>query len=234
MNTVRVLLVDYGNVIMRAVREMLADADSMELLIVQHREGMFFEDIRRECRRFRPDVVICDANVESAGCTEIIGNIHAASPATSVVVAATRPAASDLLAAMSAGARGYLVLAEQTPESLRQSIERVVSGDAVMNAGLLQAALGSLMGNTQRTAEYLRRVETLTARELQVLSLVAIGLTNREIGGRLSVSVDAVKNHVSNIAQKLNARDRSHAAAIGAYAGVVLPETADGRTSPGA
>jgi len=163
-----------------------------------------------EARKLQPDVVVLDVLMPGMSGLEVVGEICRAAPQTSVVLLTSSESEEDLLAAIKAGASGYVV--KDTPLSkLVESIHHVVEGGSVispMMASKLFANVRQLLRHRDIVAG---RRPTLTGREVEVLQLVAQGMTSREIGEKLFISENTVKNHVRNILDKLGLHSRSEA-----------------------
>ncbi len=129
---------------------------------------------------------------------------------------------SYVIDAIHAGAGGYIFLKDMTPETLLQSIHRVVEGVMQVKTELLHKAVEDLIQNGRRTlAERTTEAAHLTEREVDVLRLMGNGDSNKAMAETLSITLDTVKKHVRNVIDKLQARSRTHAAIIAAQAGIV-------------
>ena len=143
-------------------------------------------------------------------------------PAVAVLVLTESDNDSNVIDAIHAGAGGYIFLKDMTPETLLQSVHRVVEGGTQMKTELLRKAVDALIQNGRRTlAERTTEAAHLTPREVDVLRLMGNGDTNKAIAEALSISLDTTKKHVQNTISKLGARSRTHAAIIAAQAGIV-------------
>jgi DNA-binding NarL/FixJ family response regulator len=109
-----------------------------------------------------------------------------------------------------------------SPEVLTQSIHRVVEGGTQMTATLLHTAVENLLQNGRKTlAERTAEAAHLTEREVDVLRLMGNGDSNKIIAETLGITLDTTKKHVRNVIDKMQARNRTHAAIIAAQAGIV-------------
>lgn len=158
----------------------------------------------------QPDLVLLDVLMPGLSGLDVVEKITAASPDTQIVVLTGSESEEDMLRALRDGARGYIV--KDTPfPSLVDSIKAVVAGGATLSpqmAGKLFDVCRQLL----RHQELLQaRKPTLTGRELEVLQLVARGMTSREIGHDLFISENTVKNHIRNILDKLGLHSRNEA-----------------------
>ena len=149
-----------------------------------------------------PDVVLMDLNLPGTPGLEATRHIAAAHPETAVLVLTMVDDDDSVLAALRVGARGY-VLKGAAQEEVLAAIRTVATGGAVFGAGAAQRVLRS--GRS-------RYAPDLTAREAEVLALVADGRSNPEIARELGLSLKTVQNHVSHVLTKMQVRDRTQAA----------------------
>jgi DNA-binding NarL/FixJ family response regulator len=160
----------------------------------------------REATLTRPDVVLMDLDLPGMSGLEAISRIARASPESAVLVLSMLDDDDSVLAAMRAGARGY-VLKGAGQEELLAAIRAVAAGGAVFGA----AVAGRMLAALDRPAPADPAFPELTEREAEVLTLMADGRDNRSIAAELGVSTKTVANHVSRVLTKLQARDRVEA-----------------------
>jgi DNA-binding NarL/FixJ family response regulator len=158
----------------------------------------------REATLTRPDVILMDLDLPGTSGLEAIRRIAKASPESAVLVLSMLDDDESVLAAMRAGARGY-VLKGAGQEELLAAIRTVAAGGAVFGAAVAGRMLAALDRPPGPAAP---DFPELTEREAQVLSLMAEGRDNRSIAAELGVSSKTVANHVSHVLTKLQARDR--------------------------
>ncbi len=153
----------------------------------------------------RPEVVLMDLQLPGGSGVGATGEILAADPAARVLVLSASGEDADVLAAVKAGATGYLVKSAGRDELLA-AVERVARGEAVFSPGLA----GLVLGEFRRMSSGRRPdpAEQLTEREVEVLRLVAKGLTARQVADRLVLSHRTVQNHVQNTLRKLQLHNR--------------------------
>jgi len=147
-------------------------------------------------RRERPDVVVCDLNMPNGGGIKVA---KACGDEAAIVMLTVSEQERDLLDAIAAGARGYLVKSTPGPE-LRAALRRAARGEPVFSPQLASLVLGEF----RRLAKTATGASPLSEREREVLQHVARGYSYKDIGERLFISPKTVENHVRNILQKLH------------------------------
>jgi len=195
-----VLVVDDHPLFRGGVQSLLDSVPDMEVVAVAA-DG---EAAVREATLGHPDVVLMDLTMPGMGGLEATRRIVRACPGTAVLTLSMLDDDESVLAAMRAGARGY-VPKGAGQEELLAAIRSVAAGGAVFGAGVAGRMLASLDRSPAPA------FPGLTERESEVLTLMAEGMDNREIAARLQVSAKTVANHVSHVLTKLQARDRVEA-----------------------
>lgn len=161
-------------------------------------------------KELQPDLVVLDVLMPGMSGVEVVDKIIAGSRRSKVVLLTSSESEEDLLAAIKAGARGYIVKDTPFPE-LVESMRLVTKGGAVvspMMGGKLFDTVAQLLRHREVVAG---RKPSLTGREVEVIQLIAEGRTSREIGAKLYISENTVKNHVRNILDKLGLHSRNEA-----------------------
>jgi DNA-binding NarL/FixJ family response regulator len=177
-------------------------------------------EVLRLVEEAQPDVVVMDLNMPDLGGVEATRRLAVSSPHVAVLVLTMSDDDSTLVAAIRAGARGY-VLKGAAPGDIERAVRGVARGDAVFGP----AVAGRLL-ELVSTSDGVRRAAAfphLTERELQVLELIARGLSNAQVAQRLRMSPKTARNHASNVFGKLHVSDRAHAAVVAREAGLVGP-----------
>jgi DNA-binding NarL/FixJ family response regulator len=170
-----------------------------------------------------PDVLLVDLRMPRCDGVEATRRVRAEYPRTEVVVLTTYADDESVLGALQAGARGFLTK-DADAEAIARALHAAAAGlstvDGDVQRRLIEAAARgrSRPGHGTPPAEL---VEGLTAREIEVLRLIAAGLSNTEIARRLVVSEATVKTHVNHVFAKANLRDRAQAVAYAYRAGLV-------------
>lgn len=159
------------------------------------------------CARLRPDVVFMDLNLPGLSGIEATRRTLAASPESAVLIMTMVDDDATVVAALRAGARGYLLKGADQDE-VRAAVHTVVAGGAVFGAGVAAQVLAMARDPLPRA----RPDDGLTAREREVLDRIAAGLSNAQIAREFGVSVKTVQNYVSRVLVKLQATDRTQAA----------------------
>jgi len=179
-------------------------------------------------RRTRPDVVLMDVRMPEMDGLEATRRIMASpDPATPrVIILTTFDLDRYVYAALSAGASGFL-LKDVSPEHLVAAVRLVRSGDALLAPAITRRLIERYAARDSQTATLHRDLSTLTPRELEVLRLLARGLSNAELAANLHLSDATVKTHVARILSKLSLRDRAQAIVVAYETGLVTPGPKD-------
>jgi DNA-binding NarL/FixJ family response regulator len=205
---IRVLIADDHTVLRHGLRLILNEADDLRIV----GEASDGEQAVALALELEPDVVLMDVNMPGVDGIEATRRIRAARPETYILVLTVSDRDKDLVEAMRAGARGYLLKKAESGEVL-EAIRRVAAGEAILSTTALARVLDELASPASSP-------EKLTARETEVLGLIAQGLGNKEIALALHISENTVKTHVRHILEKLNLRSRTEAATYAVRSGL--------------
>jgi DNA-binding NarL/FixJ family response regulator len=211
----RVLVADDHPIVregLRAVLEVLPDFE----LVGTASSGQEAVSLAAESS---PDVIVMDLHMPGLDGVEATKTVLARNPHIKVLILTMFDDDDMLVAALKAGARGYLLKGASHTDIL-QALRSVAAGGAVFSSGIADLVLNRLTG-TPTSAPF----PTLTARELEILDLLARGAGSQEIAQRLYLSPKTVRNHIANILAKLEVPDRAQAIARAREAGL-------GRTTP--
>ncbi|GAA3151530.1 response regulator [Streptomyces rectiviolaceus] len=183
-------------------------------------------------RRTRPDVVLMDIRMPRMDGIEATRRILAGEGphTTRVIILTTYDLDHYVYAALTAGASGFL-LKDVTPEHLVAAVRLVQSGDALLAPTITRRLIERFATREESEPATLHRdLSDLTPRELEVLRLLATGLSNAELADRLFLSPTTVKTHVGRILSKLDLRDRVQAVVLAYETGLISPGGRDGGT----
>jgi DNA-binding NarL/FixJ family response regulator len=211
--SIRVLVADDQSMIRAGFRLLLAREPDIDV-VAEARNGI---EAIQQAARFNPTVVLMDIRMPELDGLEATRRILAADPAARVLILTTFDLDEYVYEALQAGASGF-VLKDDPPEQLIGALRTVAGGDALLSPTITKRVI--------RQFAQLRRpippkaVEELTARELDIFRLIAEGLSNAEISGRLFIGETTVKTHVTHILAKLDLRDRVQAVVLAYQTGL--------------
>lgn len=218
---IRVLIVDDHAVVRQGLRTFLELQDTPGTrpieVVGEAADGMQAVDL---ARRLQPDIVLLDLVMPVLGGVEATPRIIESSPRSRVVILTSFGEEDRLLPAIRAGAQGYL-LKDIPPADLVQAVRTVYAGKVQLHPDVARTLMAAVAGTEEKIIGTGRLggqvdketgAEELTARELEVLRLIAAGLNNHEIAAKLVISEKTVKTHVGAILSKLHVADRTQAA----------------------
>lgn len=225
MTPMRLLLADDQAMIRTGFRLVLAPQRDIHV-VGEAADGAQAVDL---VERLHPDVVLMDVRMprmDGITATRHIVSVH---PATRVLILTTFDLDEYVIDALNAGASGFLLKDASAPELLA-AVRAVHAGDAVVAPAATRRLLDTILPlrpHTDRTA-----LEQLSAREEQIVTLIARGLSNAAIAGELFIAESTVKTHINRILAKLNARDRVHLVILAYESGLVRSRAADAGPPP--
>jgi DNA-binding NarL/FixJ family response regulator len=202
MEPIRVLLADDHPVVRGGLRALLESLPVYEVV----GEATDGDAAVREAQLTKPDVVLMDIRMPGIDGIEATRQVRAAVPETAVLVLTMLDDDDTVFAAMRAGAQGYLLKGAEQGD-IDRAIRAVVAGEAIFSPGVAQRVLGFFAAPVAGSDPF----PELTAREREVLDLVAAGRRNQAIAAELFLSPKTVANHISSIFAKLAVVDRSEA-----------------------
>ena len=220
---IRILLADDHPMFREGVAHSLGSEADFEV-IAQAASG---EEAVELARRLSPAVALLDVTMPGIGGIEAAARIAAAVPGVRIVMLTVSEDKDNLLAALKAGAHGY-VLKGASASELRDIVRSVAVGEAFVTPALATRLLVEFSRPRERDP-----LSELTQREVDVLELVSLGSTNREIAERLHLAEKTVKHYVTCILQKLHARSRTEAALIAVQHGLPARPAPEPTTTPG-
>ncbi len=207
-NDIRLLIADDHPMVREGLQSMLT-AKGIEV-VGQAATGREAIDL---VKTLKPDVVLMDVRMPDLDGLEACRMLHRAQPDLPVIIVTTYENPAYMAKAVSAGAAGY-ILKGTSRDELLQAVHAVTEGGMLWERGLLQQVVQKTVEDTPAImpVEDDQLVEPLTAREREIVALVAQGMNNREIAEALSVTVSTVKTHIEHILGKLQVTDRVQAA----------------------
>ena len=215
--TIRVLIADDQEMIRSGLRLILAAEPDIDV-VAEASDG---QDAVAAARRLRPDVTLMDIRMPRLDGIEATRLLAATPSPTRVVVLTTFDIDTYVYEALRAGASGFL-LKNAPAEELVQAIRVVASGDGLLDPAVTRRVIAEFARSPAQTQPP-PELASLTERELEVLHLIAQGLSNAEIAARLHVSEATVKTHVARLLSKLQLRDRVQAVVYAYERGVIRP-----------
>ena len=217
MSKIRVLLADDHDLFRQGVRRLLEGVSDLEVI----GEGRTGEETVRLVEDLIPDIVLLDITMPGLSGIDAARLIKTASPRTGVIMLTVHADEEFLFEAIKAGAMGYL-LKDASPDDLVRAIRLIYGGEGLL-APSMAAKVMREFARTREAKELAGVLNPLTVREIEILQHVAEGLANKEIAHKLSISERTVKNHLSNIMEKLHVNSRTQAAVYALRSGLVPP-----------
>ncbi|MEU0279855.1 response regulator transcription factor [Streptomyces sp. NPDC006195] len=215
--TARVIVADDQSVVREGIVMLLGLLPGIEV-VGAARDG---EEAVALVAELAPDVVLMDLRMPRCDGVEATRRIRAEHPGTQVVVLTTYADDDSLFAALRAGARGYLTK-DAGGEEIVRAVDDVLAGQAGLAPAVQRRLLDRVTASPAAPAPA-ELPDGLTAREAEVLSLVAEGLSNKEIAQRLHIGAATVKTHINNLFAKTGVRDRAQAVRYAYQRGLIRP-----------
>jgi two-component system, NarL family, response regulator LiaR len=216
-DVVRVLIADDHAPFRQGIRRLLEEAGDMEVV----GEAASGEETARLVEGLAPDVVLLDIKMPGMSGIDVARIIKTTSPRTRVVILTVYTNDEFLFEAIKAGAMGYL-LKDTSPQELLRAVRVVCQGEGLL-APAMAAKIFKEFARTATAPDLRAVLAHLTQREAEILQHVTGGLANKEIAQRLQISERTVKNHLSNIMEKLHVNSRTQAAVYALRSGLVPP-----------
>ncbi len=205
---IRVLIADDHAVLRHGLRLILNEAPDLTVV----GEAANGKEAVNLALDLQPDVVLMDVNMPDFSGVEATRRIRTIRPNINVLILTISKKDSDIIEAVKAGAKGYLLKSAESSQVI-DAIRRVAAGEAILPPVLMARVLDELTNPTPAP-------QILTGREQEIVKLVARGFGNKEIAGTLHISENTVKTHMRHILEKLNLSNRAEAAAYAVRAGL--------------
>jgi DNA-binding NarL/FixJ family response regulator len=216
--SIRVLIAD-DQALVRTGFRMVLDTDPDLRVVAEAKDGA---DAVEATRRSRPEIVLMDIRMPVMDGLEATRQIVAAEDPPRVLVLTTYDLDEYVFDALLAGASGFL-LKDVAPEQLLAAIHVIAQGDSLLSPSVTRRLIESFVRDHPDTPQPPPGFDELTARELEILGLIARGLSNAEIAEQLVVSGTTVKTHVARVLDKLGLRDRVQAVVLAYETGIIRP-----------
>ena len=217
---IRVLIVDDHTIVRKGIRALLTEIAGIDVV----GEAADGQEAVVQANRLRPDVILMDLAMPKMDGIEATREIKASQPDSRILVMTSFATDEKVLPAIKAGALGYL-LKESAPEDLVQAIHQIHRGESSLHPTIARKVLEEIAHPSDRPPT----PDPLTKREVEVLVLVAQGLSNQDIAKRLHISDATVRSHVSNIMSKLHLASRIQAALYALREGLVSLDGEEGQ-----
>jgi DNA-binding NarL/FixJ family response regulator len=213
MNKIKVLIVDDHAIVRQGLRTFIDLQDDMQVV----GEGVNGAEAIELARQLQPDIVLLDLVMPQMSGVEATSRIIEGSPKSRVLILTSFGEDDKVFPAIRAGAQGYL-LKDIHPNDLVQAVREAYQGQVQLHPDIAKKLMSAVAGTSSQETRPIGDqaaspgLDALTEREREVLHLIAQGLNNREIAGRMIISEKTVKTHVSSILSKLGLEDRTQAA----------------------
>jgi len=216
MSKIHILIADDHSIVREGVRMILDGQEDFEVV----GEASTGRQALEEARRLRPDVVVMDISMPDMTGIEATAKIRSELPNTQVMGLTMHEDESYVFALLKAGAAGY-VLKRAAAEDLVSAVRAAHQGEAFLYPTVAKMVVQDFLQRT--TSQDKAALDGLTDREREVLTLIAEGLTNQEIAGRLYISIKTVQTHRAHIMEKLNLHDRTELVRYAIRKGLIEP-----------
>jgi DNA-binding NarL/FixJ family response regulator len=212
--SIRVLIADDQSMVRAGFRMLLSDEADVEV-VAEASNGL---EAVAKAARFAPTVILMDIRMPELDGLQATRRILEADATARILILTTFGLDEYVYEALRAGASGF-VLKDDPPEQLIAAVRIVAAGDALLSPAITKRVIKQFARVPRPTPP--KELDDLTAREHDILRLIAGGLSNQEIGKELYISETTVKTHVTHILQKLGLRDRVQAVVLAYQSGVI-------------
>jgi DNA-binding NarL/FixJ family response regulator len=200
---ISILLIEDNRLFRMGLAALLKRQEGLRLLAAATKP----EPVLQAGRVQRPDVILLDVGLGDRGSLQVVRDVRTAYPDTKLIMMGLIPVESEILSLVKEGVSGF-VLKDASITDFVASIRSVASGQRVFPSCLTDSLLSQIVEDAARKGAVHIADVKMTAREREIVDLIADGLSNKEIGKRLNIATDTVKSHVHNILEKLSLRSR--------------------------
>jgi len=219
MKKIRVLIVDDHTLFRQGLRAMLEFEKGIKII----GEASSGSEAIQKCEKLLPDIVLMDLEMPELNGIEAVKAIRQSCPNVGIIMLTMYGDDGHLFEAIKAGANGY-VLKESSIDKLLAHIKAVANGESILNSSIARRVLEEFVKLAQEYYSQKEAYKKLTAREIEILELLADGKANKQIARKLFISEKTVKNHTANIYSKLHCNDRTQAVLEGLRLGLIQVE----------
>ncbi|MDQ5825512.1 MAG: response regulator transcription factor [Chloroflexota bacterium] len=215
---IEVLIADDHKMFRQGLR-MLFEMEADIKVVGEARDGL---EVQELAERLDPDIILMDINMPGADGVEATRQILMKRPEQAIIILTMFREDEHVFQAINAGARGYMLKDADSLDVMR-ALRSVAAGSSVLDAAMTGKVFQQFKQLSQQAQKH--NPEGLTDRELEILTLIARGASNREIGEQLFLSEKTIKNYITSIFQKLHTNDRTHAAVYAIQRGLITQPT---------
>ena len=215
MEKIRLLLADDHKIVREGLKAFFAPTNDFEI-VAEAADGL---EAVAKAGQFKPDVILLDLIMPNMDGIEAATKIKALLPNSKIIIITSSLEESQVIASIKAGASGYL-LKDSSPLEIEESIKKVFAGETAFPSRITSIMIKEL----NRPKKTPSKLSSLTEREVDILKLVADGLSNQEIADRLCLSVWTVRTYVTGILEKLGVQNRTQATLLALRDGLVKLE----------
>jgi NarL family two-component system response regulator LiaR len=217
---IRVLIADDHRMVREGLKAFLAPQDEIEI-VGEAKDGA---EALLLAQNLRPDVILLDLVMPRMDGIQATKAIKEATPLTQILIITSFAEDEKVMAALKAGATGYL-LKDSSPDELKNAILDVFAGESSLSPRIARLLVHEFY-QPAAAGQDISGIQNLTSREMEILKMIAAGLSNQEIAEKLILSVWTVRTHVTHILGKLGLENRTQAALLALKEGMVMLETA--------
>ncbi|MBN2002094.1 MAG: response regulator transcription factor [Anaerolineae bacterium] len=204
---IKVLIVDDHPIVRAGMRSVLKTAEDIAVVA----EGTRGDETLPLIHQYHPDVLVLDVNLPGANGVEVTRQLRAEGITIPILILTVQGDGTTIFALLESGATGY-ILKDEALETLAHAVRAVAAGKSWLSPAVAQQVVHRAVGGTEFPPALRPAPNPLTPRETEVLILLAQGLDNAAIAGKLVVTMRTIQNHVSNIYGKLGVASRTEAA----------------------
>ena len=208
MNKIRLVIVDDHPIFREGVASILGSEPDVEVV----GQGITADDAIRLTREMLPDIILLDVNMPGGGVNAAV-TITNVFPVVKIIMLTGSSEEDDVINALKAGAQAY-VLKGVAARELNGIVHSVYAGEGYVSPSLAASLLSEMTSSHRQQRSTKDDFEELTERERQILELIAVGISNKEIGQKLFLTEKTIKHYVTNILQKLHVSNRVQAALL--------------------